>query len=51
VNGANWEQVKRFAVLEEPFTVGNDELTITLKLRRAAVQEHHKSEIDALYEE
>jgi long-chain acyl-CoA synthetase len=51
VNGANWEQVKRFAVLEEPFTVGKDELTITLKLRRAAVQEHHKSEIDALYEE
>jgi len=51
IDGANWEQVKRFAVLEEPFTVGKDELTITLKMRRAVVQEHHKSEIDALYEE
>ncbi|MFL5242390.1 MAG: AMP-dependent synthetase/ligase [Gemmataceae bacterium] len=50
-DGANWEQVKRFAVLSQPFTVGKDELTLTQKLRRAVVQEHYAARINALYEE
>jgi len=31
---ANWERVKKFVVLSQPFSVANDELTVSLKLRR-----------------
>ncbi len=47
---APWEQVKRFAVLTEPFSVARDEMTVSLKLRRAAIFARHRAKIDALYE-
>ncbi len=46
---ANWEQVKKFVLLTQPFTVANDELTVSLKLRRDVALAHHASELDALY--
>jgi long-chain acyl-CoA synthetase len=48
---AAWEQVKRVAVLAEPFSVANDELTISLKLRRNVIFEHHRQKLDQLYAE
>jgi long-chain acyl-CoA synthetase len=44
-----WERVKKFAVLPRPFSIANEELTVSLKLRRGVIVEHHKSDIEALY--
>jgi long-chain acyl-CoA synthetase len=49
VSGA--EQVRKFVVLPRPFSVADDELTVSLKLRRSVIQAHHASEIEALYRE
>jgi len=46
---SRYEQVKRFAVLPRDFTMDDDEVTPTLKLRRRACIEHFQAEIDALY--
>jgi long-chain acyl-CoA synthetase len=43
------EQVKKFVVLPEPFSVANDELTVSLKLRRSVVQARYARQLDALY--
>jgi long-chain acyl-CoA synthetase len=43
------EQIKRFAILPRDFTMEEGELTPTLKLRRRAVMERFREEIDALY--
>jgi len=48
---ANWERVKKFVVLAQPFSVANDELTVSLKLRRNVVLDHHAAELEALYRE
>jgi long-chain acyl-CoA synthetase len=48
---ANWERVKKFVVLTQPFSVANDELTVSLKLRRDVVLDHHAAELEALYRE
>lgn len=45
-----WERVKEFVVLAEPFSVARDELTVSLKLRRQVIAEHHKDELDCLYQ-
>lgn len=44
-------QVKRFAVLSEPLSVVEGEITATMKLRRAAIEEKHKKIIDAMYQQ
>jgi long-chain acyl-CoA synthetase len=54
VDGVNepysrYEQIKRFAILPRDFTIAEDELTPTLKLKRRTVQAHFAAEIDALY--
>jgi long-chain acyl-CoA synthetase len=46
---ARIEQIKRFAVLDHDFTQAGGELTPTLKVKRAAVYERYRSEINALY--
>ncbi|HZY84547.1 MAG TPA: AMP-dependent synthetase/ligase, partial [Gemmataceae bacterium] len=46
---SNTEQVKKFVVLAEPFSVANDELTVSLKLRRNVVQTRYARQLDALY--
>jgi long-chain acyl-CoA synthetase len=47
---AAFEQVKRFALLAEPFVVEAGELTPTLKVRRAAVAARYADVINSLYE-
>jgi long-chain acyl-CoA synthetase len=46
---APWEQVKKFVVLAKPFTVADEELTVSLKLRRNVVLSRHAEAIDRLY--
>jgi long-chain acyl-CoA synthetase len=46
---SSWERVKRFVVLAKPFTVADDELTVSLKLRRQVVFAKYAAQIDALY--
>lgn len=46
-----WETVKKFVLLEEPFTIESGELTPTHKIKRPVVNERYKEEIDSMYEE
>ena len=46
---ADWEQVQKIAVLPQPFSVAQDELTVSLKMRRKVIVEHHHAELEALY--
>jgi long-chain acyl-CoA synthetase len=43
------ERVRRFALLSSPFA--GEELTPTLKLRRATITDRHRDRLDALYHE
>lgn len=47
---ASFEQIKKFIVLENDFTIEANELTPTLKLRRKFVTEKYQSTLDSLYE-
>jgi long-chain acyl-CoA synthetase len=49
VDVAPWEQIKKFVIVPQPFTVAADELTVSLKLRRNVILGHHQEELDALY--
>jgi long-chain acyl-CoA synthetase len=46
---AQYESIKRFALLPEDFTFDNGSLTFTLKLKRRIVEQHYRKIIDALY--
>jgi len=48
---ANYEQIKRFTLLPEPFSIDTGELTNTLKMKRLFIVEKFKDIIDAMYEE
>lgn len=48
---ASYEQPKKLALLDEEFTVENDMLTPTLKVKRRVVQEKLDAVIDRLYAE
>lgn len=48
---AHYEQIKRFTIMPNPFTMESGELTNTLKLRRRVVNERYKAIIDKMYEE
>lgn len=48
---AHYEQIKRFTLLTEPFSMERGELTNTLKLKRPAVSQNYKELIDKMYEE
>jgi long-chain acyl-CoA synthetase len=43
------EQIQRFALLPRGFTIEEEELTPTLKLRRSVVHQHFAPQIEALY--
>jgi long-chain acyl-CoA synthetase len=43
------EQVKKLAVLPRPFTIENEELTVSLKLRRNVVLQHYADRLEELY--
>jgi long-chain acyl-CoA synthetase len=46
---ADYEKVKRIALLPKEFTIDNGELTPTLKVRRRVVEEKHAEMIESLY--
>jgi long-chain acyl-CoA synthetase len=46
---ADYEQVKRFDLVERAFSVEASELTPTLKKRRGTIEEHFADRIDGLY--
>jgi len=46
---SRFEQIKRFVILERDFSMDEDEVTPTLKLKRQVVLEHFAPEIDSLY--
>jgi long-chain acyl-CoA synthetase len=48
---AQWETIKRFALLPEDFTFDNGSLTFTLKLKRRVVEQQYREAIDKLYAE
>ncbi len=43
-------QVRRIAVCLDPWTIDNDMMTPTMKLKRNKICEHHQQDIEALYE-
>ena len=43
------EQIKRFALLEDEWLPGGDELTPTMKLKRRPIAEKYADEIEGLY--
>ena len=46
---AAYEQIKRFTLLTTPFSINNDELTPTLKLKRKNIYKNYFREIEAMY--
>jgi long-chain acyl-CoA synthetase len=50
VDVSSWEHVRKFVVLPEPFSVANDELTVSLKLRRSVVFERYRDRLVTLYQ-
>jgi long-chain acyl-CoA synthetase len=46
---ANYERVKKVALLEHELTIEGDELTPTMKVKRRVVDEKYKDVIDAIY--
>ena len=48
---ARYEQIKKFLLVAEEFSVANGLLTASMKLRRRQVEERYRPQIDALYAE
>lgn len=48
---AHYEQIKRFTLLPEPFSLERGELTNTLKIKRSVVAKNYATEIAAMYQE
>ena len=46
---ASYEQIRKFVIIKEPFSVENGMLTPTLKLRRQKIEEVYAEEINNLY--
>lgn len=47
----HYEQIKKFTLLPEPFSMERGDMTNTLKLKRPAIAENYKELIDKMYEE
>lgn len=45
----NWEQIKKFALLDELFSIDGGELTPTMKTKRRVVHDKYKGEIEKIY--
>lgn len=43
------EQIRNFTLLERPFSVESDELTLTLKLRRSIIAKNYSEDIESMY--
>jgi long-chain acyl-CoA synthetase len=46
---ARVEQVKKFTILPQPFSVAGGELTPTMKLKRKVIAQRYETQIDAMY--
>ncbi|MEO8166810.1 MAG: long-chain fatty acid--CoA ligase [bacterium] len=46
---ANFERVRKFVLLEKPFTIDSGELTPTQKIKRRVVEENHAEKIESMY--
>lgn len=46
---ARYEKSKKILLIGDPFTIENEELTPSLKVRRRKVEEHYAKQIEALY--
>ena len=46
---ASYERIKKIALLDHDFDIASGEMTPTLKVRRASVEEKHRDLIDSLY--
>ena len=46
---ANFERVRKFAILDKPFTIETGELTPSLKIKRKFVEERYKDLIEDMY--
>ena len=46
---ADWEKIRKFALLPKEFSQTKDELTPTLKLRRKTIEQNYQKEIAKLY--
>jgi long-chain acyl-CoA synthetase len=46
---AQFEKMKKFILIPDDFTIANGFLTPTMKLRRRAIEERYKQEIESLY--
>lgn len=45
----NWEQIKRFELLDTPWGIETGELTPTMKLKRKVIMEKYADRVEALY--
>ena len=48
---AHYEQIKKFTLLAEPFSMAKGELTNTLKIKRSVLNKNYAAEIEAMYAE
>ena len=48
---AHYEQIKKFTLLPEPFSMEKGELTNTLKIKRQVLMQNYAEEIEKMYEE
>jgi long-chain acyl-CoA synthetase len=46
---ANYERVRKFALLDKEFTIEAGELTPTQKVRRKQIEERYAQVIDSMY--
>lgn len=49
VDFAGYEQIKKFCLIKEPFSIEGGELTPTLKVKRKIVEEKYRDEIERMY--
>jgi long-chain acyl-CoA synthetase len=43
------EKIRRFVVADEPFSIENEQLTPSMKIRRHVISKHYGERLDALY--
>jgi long-chain acyl-CoA synthetase len=50
-NLANYERVRKFVLLDKPFTIESGEITPSLKIKRKVVEEKYSELIERMYSE
>ncbi|NUN10709.1 MAG: long-chain fatty acid--CoA ligase [Ignavibacteriaceae bacterium] len=49
-NIANYERVRKFALLDKPFSIESGEMTPSLKLKRKVIEERYRELIEGMYQ-